>query len=171
MEKAQYRLRKWQKDDVKSLTKYANNWKVAQYLTDKFPHPYTAAHAMQYLTFASQQPHLFAIEINEEACGSIGLHPQDDIHRKSVELGYWLGEPYWGQGVVTAAVKEIVAYGFKNLAINRVYARPFGTNEASKRVLVKAGFKQEAKLANAIWKKDRYEDEYIYTIHNPPITQ
>ena len=83
------------------------------------------------------KPELFAIDVNGEAVGGIGLHPQTDIHRKNAELGYWLAEPFWGKGIVSKAILEIIEFGFKTYDIDRIFARPFGTNAASQKVLEK----------------------------------
>ncbi len=162
----EYKLRAWKKSDVESLVKYANNWEVAKYLTGRFPYPYTRQAGEAFIQFAtSSNPiHIFAIEILGEACGAIGIHPQEDIHIKNAELGYWLGEPFWGKGIMTNAVKEMIEFGFNTYAINRIFARPFGTNIGSQRVLEKAGFTLEGRFEKTIWKKDRFEDELIYAI-------
>lgn len=162
----EFKLRPWKKRDLVSLVKHANNWNIAKYLTDEFPHPYTKENGEKFIRFAlGYDPvQIFAIEINGEASGGIGLHPQDDIHKKNAELGYWLAEPYWGNGIITKAIKEIVEYGFKTYEIDRIFARPFGSNIGSHRALEKAGFQLEARFEKTIWKKDRYEDELIFAI-------
>ena len=65
---------------------------------------------------------------------------------------------------MTAAILEMIAYGFKRMEINRIFARPFGSNVGSQRVLEKAGFILEAKLKNTIWKNDKFEDEWVYAV-------
>jgi len=107
---------------------------------------------------------IFAIEVNGEACGSIGLHLQPDIYRKNAELGYWLARPYHGRGIMTGAVNQMVKYGFDTFAIDRIYARPFGNNPASKRVLEKAGFNLEAQLSKTLLKNGEMLDELIYAV-------
>jgi RimJ/RimL family protein N-acetyltransferase len=136
-------LRLWTLDDLDSLVHYANNWNVARFLTDGFPHPYTAEDGKAFIEkVAADNPvHIFAIDIDGQAVGGIGIHPQSDIQRKNAELGYWLAEPYWGQGIVTAAIYEIVEFAFKTYDINRIFARPFGNNLASQRVLEKQGLR------------------------------
>ncbi|WP_377491425.1 GNAT family N-acetyltransferase [Pontibacter toksunensis] len=110
---------------------------VSKNMTDKFPHPYTAADASAFIDFAnSQQPvHIFAIDIGGEAVGGIGVHPQTDIHCKNAELGYWLAEAFWGKGIISAAIRQAVDFAFATYDIDRVFARPFGTNLASQRAL------------------------------------
>ena len=158
------KLRKWNEADLDSLVKYANNHNVAKWLTNGFPHPYTYEDGKSYLSIiANDNPtKVFAIEVNGEAVGSIGIFPQSDIHEKNAEIGYWLAEVYWGQGIITKAIQEIVEYGFKTFDVVRIFARPFSTNLKSQRVLEKAGFVLEARLKKALYKNSEFLDELIY---------
>lgn len=150
--------------DLDRLVELANNPKIACYMTDAFPNPYTREAGIKFINYAnSHNPvSVFAIEYNGSLAGGIGVHPQTDIMRKNMELGYWIGEPYWGNGIATAAIGLIIPYAFKNFDINRIYARPFGTNIASQRVLEKSGFKKEARIEKNIFKNNEYLDELIY---------
>lgn len=161
-----FSLRPWNENDLDSLVKYANNIHISSRLTNKFPHPYTIEHARWFIQFANsdETKHVMAIDINGEACGGIGIHPQEDIYCKNAELGYWLGEPYWGRGIITAAILQMIEHGFNLFDINRIYARPFGSNLASQKVLEKTGFTLEAKLEKTLFKNGVYEDELIYAI-------
>lgn len=161
-----FTLRPFRESDAESIVKYANNPKIAANLTDGFPNPYGLDDAKKFLTMAIQnEPYtIFAIEINGEACGSIGIFVQSDIHRKSAECGYWLAEPYWGKGIIPEAIKQIVDYGFRTFDIVRIYARPFSFNKESQRVLEKAGFTLEATLKKACFKNSEFCDELIYAI-------
>ncbi|SHI51869.1 Acetyltransferase (GNAT) domain-containing protein [Cruoricaptor ignavus] len=91
----EFKLRPWNISDLNCLVKYANNWNIAKNMTDKFPFPYTEDSGRAFIEIATKDDpiHIFAIDINGQAVGSIGIHPQDDIHRKNAELGYWLAEP------------------------------------------------------------------------------
>lgn len=164
-----FTLRPFNHNDIESLMEYANNPKIAANLTNQFPHPYTRESGENFIKFAMQQspPTIFAIDISGKASGGIGLHVQTDIHIKNAELGYWLAEPFWGKGIMTKAVKHMVKYGFKNLDINRIFARPFGTNIASQKVLKNAGFVLEGKFKGTIFKNDEYLDELIYAVRKP----
>ncbi len=148
------------------MVRHANNDNIAQFLTDQFPYPYTIDDGINYLNIIiSDEPaKVLCIEVNGEAVGSIGVFPQKDIHRKNAEMGYWLSEEYWGQGIMTEAVKQMVEYGFRSFDIDRIFAGPFGTNKASQRVLEKAGFKLEARFERALYKNGAYLDELIYAI-------
>ena len=163
----EFKLRPWQKSDLASLIKFANNPLIAANMTDAFPHPYTEEKGLSFLEMvtAIQPLRVWAIEVNGEAAGGIGLHPQQDIMRRNAELGYWLAEPYWGKGILTRAVPMVVQEGFKTLTeIDRIYARPFGRNKASQRVLEKAGFVFETVFKDTIYKNGKFEDELYYSV-------
>jgi len=110
---------------------------------------------------------MFAIEVNGEAVGGVGLHPQKDIYSKNAEIGYWISEDYWGKGIMTKVIKEMLAYGWENLEIDRVVAIIFGTNVGSIKVAERCGFVLEATLSKTIYKFGEYEDELIYAIRRP----
>ncbi len=159
-------MRPWALTDLASLVNYANNPAIAGNLTDRFPYPYTEQNGRDFIAFATggQPAHIFAIDINGEAVGGIGLHPQNDIYRKNVELGYWLAEPFWGKGIVTAAVRRIVDHAFKHYDVERVFARPFGHNTASQKVLQKAGFLLEGRFEKTLFKNGEFVDELVYAL-------
>ena len=160
----QYKLRNWELSDLESLIKHANNHNVAKWLTNQFPHPYNEDDGKAFIESAmNNKKTIFAIEINGEAAGAIGIFPQSDIHEKSAEIGYWLSEEYWRNGIITNAIKDIVEYGFKTFDIVRIFARPFSSNKGSQRVLEKSGFEMEAILKKAIYKNGEYLDEIIYS--------
>ena len=96
-----FKLRNWKQSDIESLAHYANNINISQNLTDRFPHPYTKEDAKSFVKFAQNNTlnHIFAIEVGGEAVGGIGLHGQEGIYRKNFEIGYWLAEKYWGNGI------------------------------------------------------------------------
>jgi ribosomal-protein-alanine N-acetyltransferase len=161
-----YKLRPWRKEDLNSLVKYANNWNIAKNLTDKFPFPYTEENGKSFIEFATKDDpiHIFAIDIDGQSVGGIGIHPQDDIHKRNAELGYWLAEPYWGLGITSSAIKEMVNFAFETYDIDRVFARPFGSNIASQRVLEKNGFILEGKFEKVLVKNGKVLDELIYAV-------
>lgn len=172
---AEIALRSLQIEDAELFALHANNNAIANNMTNQFPFPYTKTHALEFIRRVNglKPAQVFAIDLDGEAIGAIGLHPQTDIFLKNAELGYWLAEKYWGKGFVSVAIKKIVEYGFSNFEIDRIFARPFGSNKASQRVLEKTGFILEARLEKIIFKNNRYEDELIYAIrksHNHPKT-
>lgn len=163
---AEIALRSLQIEDAELFALHANNNAIANNMTNQFPFPYTKTHALEFIRRVNglKPAQVFAIDLDGEAIGAIGLHPQTDIFLKNAELGYWLAEKYWGKGFVSVAIKKIVEYGFSNFEIDRIFARPFGSNKASQRVLEKTGFILEARLEKIIFKNNRYEDELIYAI-------
>ena len=161
-----FTLRRFTEDDLASLVEYANNFKIARFMTNKFPHPYTEAAGRAFIGFARQHnpTNIFTIDIDGRASGGIGIHPQDDIMCKNGELGYWLAEPFWGKGIVTTAIGQMIAYSFNTFDIERIFARPYGNNLASQRVLEKTGFTLEARIKKNIYKNEEYLDEMIYAL-------
>jgi RimJ/RimL family protein N-acetyltransferase len=164
----EFSLRPWQQEDVANLVMAANNPNIAAFMTNQFPHPYKEADALQFIEMASKRKpcSIFAIIVKGKAVGGIGLHPTISLYCKNMELGYWLAEPYWGKGIITEAVQQMVSYGFNNVDINRIFARPFGNNIASQKVLKKAGFTLEAFMEKAFFKNGEYIDEMIFAIRN-----
>lgn len=162
----QFILRPWNENDTDSLVANANNFNIARFLTDGFPHPYTEENARAFIAMATKDVpvHIFAIEVEGKAAGGIGIHPQSDIMKKNAELGYWLGESYWGKGIITAAIKQMIDFAFNTYDITRIYARPFGNNAASQKVLQKAGFTLEARIEKNIFKNGEFLDELIYAV-------
>lgn len=157
-------LRPLTQDDQLRLAELANNKKIADNLTDMFPHPYSEEHAEQFIAMTEQSSprNVLGIAVDGQLSGAIGIHPQADIWKRNAELGYWLAEPYWGQGIMTNAIQQMVRYGFQYFDIDRIFARPFGRNTASQRVLQKAGFTLEASLQGTIVKNGQVEDEWVY---------
>lgn len=161
-----YWLRRWSISDLDSLLRYADNLAISGNLTDQFPSPYTKERGRTFIETVStiEPPRVFCISTDHEAIGAIGIHPQSDIWSRNMELGYWLAQPYWGNGIMTAAIKEVVQIGFSTFDVDRIFARPFGGNIGSQRALEKAGFVLEAKLERTIYKKGVYHDEMIFGV-------
>jgi ribosomal-protein-alanine N-acetyltransferase len=139
---------------------------ISDNLADGFPFPYTKDFGLNFIKRVSKEEptKIFAITFDNEAIGSIGIFPDNDIYRKNAAIAYWLAEPYWGKGITPIAIKSILAYGFNDLGIERIYAKPFGSNLNSQRVLEKVGFHLEAVLSGVVWKNNEYLDERIYGI-------
>ena len=161
-----FKLRPFNIYDLDILVSNANNIKIAKYMTDKFPHPYSKEDGMNFIKFATKDDpiHIFAIDIDGEASGGIGIHPQDDVFRKNAELGYWLAEKHWGKQIISRAIPQMVEFGFKTYDIDRIFARPYGNNLASQRVLEKNGFKLEGRFEGNVLKNGERLDELIYGI-------
>ncbi|MBD3309166.1 GNAT family N-acetyltransferase [candidate division KSB3 bacterium] len=159
-------IRDYQETDIAALVQYANNRSIWKNLTDRFPHPYTDADAQAWLEFVQQQetPTYFAIATEEELIGGIGFELQTGIHCKTARLGYWLGEPFWGKGIVSEAVRAMTDYAFTHHDLERIYANVFETNLAAVRVLEKGGFLYEARLRKHVFKDGKILDLLIYAI-------
>ena len=161
---ASCRVRPWAADDVPSLTTHANNRRIWETLRDRFPHPYIRADAVAFVrrVRASLPETSFAIEVDGAAVGGIGFMLQQDVERVSAEIGYWLGEPYWGRGICTEAVRAVTAYAIEQHGLTRVFAVPFAHNPASLRVLEKAGFQREGHMRRSAIKDGRICDQLLY---------
>lgn len=150
--------------DAESLVRHADNINVARQLRDRFPHPYTRANASIFLKAATSaaEPSNLAIDVDGEAAGAIGYVPGIDVERYSAEIGYWLGESYWGRGIVTEALLLVTEYVFGAGNLLRLFALPFADNVASTRVLEKAGFVREAVLRSSSVKYGQPRDQALY---------
>ncbi|MDE2838954.1 MAG: GNAT family protein [Chloroflexota bacterium] len=159
-------LRPWRVGDEPALVKYANNRNIWINVADVFPHPYTMEDAVAWVQLQKDRdPQTeFAIANADEAIGGIGLRPQSDIHRRSAEVGYWLGEPFWGQGITTHALRVITEYAFQAFDLVRVYASVKEWNPASARVLEKCGFTLEGRLRRSFTKDGETGDLFLYAL-------
>ena len=157
-------IRPWRLDDAESLAKHANNRKVWLALRDFFPHPYSINDAHEFLqrTTTEKPVKNFCIEIDGAAAGGIGLRLGEDVHRHTAETGYWLGETFWGRGIMSEAVVAFTNFCFDNLSLHRIYAEPFANNPASARVLEKAGFLFEGRLKSNVVKNGELLDSLLY---------
>lgn len=157
-------IRSLRPNDAESLARYANNRRVWRNVRDRFPHPYTLEDARQFLDRVRGESHetVFAIEVDSAAVGSIGVRLRDDVERGNGELGYWLGEPYWGRGLMTAVVRAFVPFALRAFSLRRLEAWIFAWNPASARVLEKAGFTREGILRQSAVKDGQVIDRWLY---------
>ena len=155
--KENFTLRELNFDDCESLAKYANSINVWNNVRDYFPHPYTINDAKNFINTVKSRANIqdFAITVNDEVVGVIGFIPCTDVERLSAEVGYWIGENFWNKGIMTEALKCLVAYIFNNTEFIRLFAPIFEFNKASMRVLEKAGFTQIAILNKAAIKNEK----------------
>ena len=156
-------IRQWIEDDVSNLVLYANNINVWNKLRNNFPHPYSEEDAKAWLQKANEPPIInLAIDLDGQAVGGIGLILNSDIYIMSAEMGYWLGEEFWGQKIASEAVKQMVDYTFYYFDIVRLYAEVFENNKASMRVLEKNGFYLEGVRRKAVLKNGVLMDDFIW---------
>ena len=157
-------IRSLRMSDAPSVVKHGNNFNVWINLTDRFPHPYTLIHAYawlkQHVGIAPETS--FAIEVEGAYAGEIGFLPLQGEHRLCAEIGYWLGEEYWGLGIATEAVRAMTEYLFVKHNLVRLHAHVFEWNSASIRVLEKCGYIREAVLRRSVIKNERIIDEMLY---------
>ena len=162
-------LRPWRREDVEDVLRYANNDKIARNLRNIFPYPYIRTDAETFIESciaADETRQMFrAIEAEGRAVGSIALSRGGDVYARTAELGYWLAEEFWGQGIMTQAVRQICEEGFELWDdLVRVYAEPFAHNTASRRVLEKAGFTLEGVLRQSVFKRNEVCDSCMYAL-------
>ena len=157
-------VRSWRRSDATSLATHANNHRIWINLRDRFPHPYTKSDARAFIrATAGHHPETaFAIVVNDEAVGGIGVVPNADVERVSAEIGYWLAEPMWGRGIMTEALTAVTRHAGDVHGLTRIYALPFATNAGSCRVLEKAGYVLEARLRRSAIKDGRVIDQLQY---------
>jgi len=162
-------IRSWHPRDAAAIVRHANNRKIWLNLRDRFPFPYTIGDAHAYLRHVRQtSPEtFFAITVDNEPVGSIGFVLQQDVERVSAEVGYWLGEDFWGRGLATDAVRAITRYAVEHHYLTRLFALPFAHNVASCRVLEKAGYVLEAQLRRSAIKDGVIVDQRQYAWYAP----
>jgi [ribosomal protein S5]-alanine N-acetyltransferase len=159
-----FALRDFVKEDYVSIAQNGNNFEVARYMRDVFPHPYSEDDAKRFLDFVLNDTtrKVFAITINDEAIGAIGIHPESDVFRKNAEIGYWIGESFWHKGILSQAVPQVVQYAFQHFDITRLFGRVYSNNIASQKLLEKSDFVLEARLEKTVFKNGEFLDELIY---------
>lgn len=162
------RIRKWEMSDARDLAEALSNTKVQDNLRDGLPYPYTEQDGKDFisdmLAADENETFAFAVTADSKAIGSIGVFRQQNIHRRTAELGYYIAEGYWGRGLMTEAVTQVCRHVFENSDIIRIYAEPFAYNAASCRVLEKAGFKYEGTLRDNAVKNGKVIDMKMYSL-------
>jgi RimJ/RimL family protein N-acetyltransferase len=159
-------LRRLAKNDRPALAILANNKKIWDNVRDLLPFPYSENDAGDFIkmTTLEEIPMTFAIVYEGQFCGVIGLSPQTDVYKKTAEIGYWVGEPFWNKGIATNAVKLITSYGLQSLDFVRIHTGVFEYNIGSMRVLEKNGYTKDGIFKKSIFKNDLIWDEHRYSI-------
>ncbi len=162
------KIREWKIEDKTELAEVLNNRKILNNLRDGVPYPYTENDAADFigamLSADKDKTFAFAITLDDRVIGSIGIFRQENIHCRTAELGYYIGEQYWGNGYMTEAVKQACSYVFENTDIIRIFAEPFAYNTGSCRVLEKAGFAYEGLLKSNAFKNGKIVDMKMYAL-------
>ena len=163
-----YELRKWRLSDAKELAAALNNKRILNNLRDGLPFPYTERDAAEYITAMrsadENDTFAYAITAEDHVIGSIGAFRQGNIHRQTAELGYYLAEEYWGQGVMSGAIRQLCDIIFQTTDILRIYAEPFSYNAGSRRALEKAGFRYEGLMKSNAVKNGKVVDMALYSL-------
>lgn len=166
-------IRPWKPTDLEALVTLADNRAIWRNLVDAFPHPYRKKDARAWIkAVASQLPcQHFAVCVRPAGAsgksvpvvaGGIGVTLGKDIRAGTAEVGYWLGEPYWGRGLMTSAVEAFTEFAFREYKLRRLFAQVLAWNPASMRVLEKSGYAREGTLRNGAKKDGKVVDEVLY---------
>ena len=156
-------LREYKQSDIDRLVELANNAAVVEFLTDAFPHPYSREDAVWWINTGSKNGISRIVELDGEFVGAVGAEAGVGEKRKQFQIGYWLGEPYWGRGIATEALRVFAEYLFANYDVARLEAWVYSSNPASMRVLQKANFIEEAVLKKALYKNGEFYNEHVFS--------
>ena len=161
-------LRPFRPEDAATVQRLAGHPDIAS-TTAHIPHPYGDGVAEAWIAthadrLARDESAIFAITLAStgDLLGSIGLEIRREHGR--AELGYWIGKPYWNQGYVTEAAREVLRFAFNGLGLRRVFAEHFVRNPASGRVMEKIGMVREGELRRHMIKDGLPEDVLIWGI-------
>ena len=162
-------VRSFREHDAASIALHADNRKIWLNLRDTFPHPYSIKDAWAFIAFAlARKPETdFAIAVEGQAVGAIGFKLLPDVERVSAEIGYWLGESFWGKGIVAESLTAMTRYAIETYGLSRVFAVPFEWNAPSMRVLEKAGYTLEGRMRRSAIKDGKIVDQLLYAYVNP----
>jgi [ribosomal protein S5]-alanine N-acetyltransferase len=163
-------LRDYQKSDSDRLVRLANNENVSRYLIYTFPFPYLKKDAEWWIDFGCRENDSITkvVEYKGDFVGSVGISPQSGWRSHIAEIGYWIGENYWGMGIATEAVKLMTEISFSRLNFRKLFASVHAPNKASVRVLEKAGYELEGTLRQENFKDGEYRDVYQFARLNAP---
>jgi RimJ/RimL family protein N-acetyltransferase len=158
------RLRPWATADLASLVRHANNRNVSRQLRDMFPYPYTDEDGRAFIAHVARiaPPTALAIEVDGVAVGGLGINPGSGNERRTAEIGYWLGEAFWGRGIGPEALGLMTRYVLATFDFVRLEALAIATNTRSCRTLEKAGYVLEGRTRKSFLKDGELHDQYRY---------
>lgn len=142
------RLRSFEESDIPDLVHLLNNWEIVKWM-GLIPMPYTKTDAREWLEKMTAiektgQPQFFFLceRETDKLAGAIGIHPIHSASGKNgdYEMGYWLGEDFWNQGLMTEAGRFAVAWALEQPWVQRLTAVTDIENKKSQRILEKLGF-------------------------------
>ena len=134
-------LRPWSENDAEELYKYASDPEVGP--PAGWPPHTSVENSREIIRTVLSAPETYAVCLKENGkpIGSVGLHRNDLAEKDDeYELGYWIGKPFWGQGLIPEASRELLRYAFEDLGMNRIWCGYYDGNEKSRRVQEKLGF-------------------------------
>jgi len=150
LETRRLRLRAYRDVDLDPLVSMIGNWEVARWL-GQLPHPYGVADGREWIKFVQRehqgpQPRRFAVALRESDAliGGIGFVGAEVDG--AAEIGYWLGQPHWGQGFGREAAAAIIDYGFRELSLQTIRAKTDPANFASQKVLLACGLEPSGEI-------------------------
>lgn len=161
------RLREYESSDAPRLVELANNQKVSQFLIYTFPYPYTEEDANWWITTGARDNGAITkvIEYDGIFIGSVGITPQPGWRSHTAEIGYWLGEEFWGRGLATQVLELMTKHAFSEGGWEKLFAPVLAPNRASARVLEKNGYQLEGVLRNEVIKNGQMYDMLHYAKH------
>ena len=155
-------LRSLEENDIGVIAKLLNNARVARYLSTRIPFPYSIDDAKWWVTTGCKEGINKAIDVDGNFVGMVGVTPGVFENKRTAEIGYWIGEKYWGHGIATEAVAQMTESIFQTTDIVRLFAPVFSPNTASTRVLEKCGYYHEVTQKKALFKNGEIYDAHIY---------
>ena len=148
-------LRPWRESDSKSLYKYAKNPNVSETAGWSAHKNQKESRDIIVNVLSANETYAITLRGKENAIGSIGIMFKNEsnliIGEHDIEIGYWIGEPFWGHGFVTEALSAVIEHAFKDLSSETIWCGYFEGNERSKRVQEKCGFKFHHTENNRLW--------------------
>ena len=161
-----FKLRKWEESDAENFFKYSRNPKIVENMRDSFPSTFEECKTIvkSFSCSDETQQCCRAIVVNGEAVGCIALFIKNNVYCKSAEIAYWLGEPFWGKGIMSKAIEQLCQTAFEQYDIVRIFAEPYSHNTGSRKALEKAGFVLEGIMKKSVYKNGRFFDSCMYAL-------
>lgn len=160
-------LRKLTLADADSVTENVKDKEIIKWLL-VVPYPYRKIDAVRFIRSRQNERRArksftfgISLKADKDVIGIIDLSDIDWDDKKA-EIGYWIGKRFWGNGYMTEAINLMSRFGFRELKLNKIYARVFEGNIASMRALEKNNYRHEGILRDENYKYGRWIDEYYY---------
>jgi RimJ/RimL family protein N-acetyltransferase len=163
------KIREFVPGDAAAIVQQCNNHNISRWMNNIFPHPYRLQDAHNWINHnltmaANGPPQNFAVVDLETdtVIGGIGIKPGTDVSSHTAEIGYWLGEDYWGHGIISEAMLAFTRWLWQNREVERLWTGVFDGNMASRRVLEKAGYRYEGTMRGHVLKEGIVRDMHVY---------